>query len=105
APAGQSGFVTVKDSRLAFSRAGRARFLGVSLLPPTAFVERERADALADRLARSGINLVRLGDLDTALGPGRSLLDDTRDDTQAFDPEALAQLDHLVAALKARGLS
>src|SRR5262249_6754813 len=93
-----------KDGRLAFNQEGRARFFGVSLIPPAAFVEPARADALADRLARSGINLVRLGELDTPLGPDRSLIDDTRDDTQAFDPGALARLDHLVAALKARGI-
>ncbi len=104
-PAGRGGFVTVKDGRLAYGQEGRARFLGVSLIPPAAFVEPERADALADRLARSGLNLVRLGELDLPLGPDRSLIDDTREDTQAFDPEALARLDHLVAALKARGIS
>jgi hypothetical protein len=103
-PAGRDGHVVVKGGRLAFSRGGRARFLGVSLLETTAFLEAERADALADRLARSGINLVRLGGLDIPLGPGRSLFDDTRDDTKAFDPEVLARLDHLIAALESRGI-
>ncbi|MEJ7637137.1 MAG: hypothetical protein WKF75_03885, partial [Singulisphaera sp.] len=93
------------EGRLGWTKGGRARFFGVSLLSPTAFLDRERADALADRLARSGINLVRLGDLDVPLGPGRSLFDDSRDDTKAFDPMALAKLDHLIAALKARGIS
>jgi hypothetical protein len=105
APAGRDGFVAVKEGRLAFSRGGRARFLGVSLIPPAAFLEPERADALASRLARCGINLVRLGELDTPLGPDRSLIDDTRDDTLALDAQALAHLDHLVAALKARGIA
>jgi hypothetical protein len=104
APAGNKGFVTIKDGRLSFTKGGRARFHGVAFLPPSAFLEPERADELADRLARSGINLVRLGDLDMPLGPDRSLFDDTRDDTRAFDPQALAKLDHLVAALKARGI-
>ena len=104
APAGKHGFVTVREGRLAWTKGGRARFFGVSLLPPAAFQDRERADALADRLARSGINLVRLGDLDVPLGPDRSLFDDSRDDTKAFDPLALAKLDHLIAALKARGV-
>ena len=104
APAGGRGFVTVREGRLGWTKGGRARFFGVSLLPPTAFLDRERADALADRLARSGVNLVRLGDLDVPLGPGRSLFDDSRDDTKAFDPLALAKLDHLIAALKARGI-
>ena len=50
------------------------------------------------------MNLVRLGDLDTPIGPDRSLFDDSRDDTKAFDPVALEKLDHLIAALKARGI-
>jgi hypothetical protein len=104
APVGERGFVGVSDGRLAFSKGGRARFFGVALLPPSAFLQREQADALADRLARSGVNLVRLADLDMACGPNRSLYDDTRDDTKAFDPGALARLDHLIAALKARGI-
>lgn len=103
-PAGKSGAVVARDGRLHFGKGGRARFFGVQLLPPTAFLDRERADALADRLARSGVNLVRLGDLDTPIGPDRSLFDDTRDDTREFDPIALAKLDHLIAALKARGI-
>ena len=103
-PAGKLGGVTVKSGRLHYSKGGRARFFGAQLLPPSAFLEPARADALADRLARSGINLVRLGDLDTALGPDRSLFDDTRDDTKQFDPNALARLDHLIAALKKRGI-
>ncbi len=65
-PAARGRFVTAKEGHLDYNKDGRARFLGVSLLPPTAFLEPDRADALADRLARSGINLVRLGDLDTA---------------------------------------
>jgi len=104
-PAGRSGAVTVnKDGRLGFARGGRARFFGVQTLYPAAFQEPAKADDLADRLARSGVNLVRLGELDAPLGPDRSLVDDTRDDTKSFDANALARLDHLLAALKARGI-
>jgi len=102
--AGRHGFVTVTDGKLAFRDGTRARFFGAALLAPTAFQDAELADQLADRLVRSGINLVRLGDLDAPLGPNRSLFDDTRDDTKEFDPEALARLDHLIAALKSRGI-
>ena len=66
APAGQRGQVAVKDGHLTFQGKDRARFFGVDLLPPAAFQPAENAEALADRLARSGINLVRLGDLDSA---------------------------------------
>ena len=103
-PAGRRGFVTAKDGRLSYDKGGRARFHGVSLIAPTAFLEPEKADELADRLARSGMNLVRLGDLDTPIGPDRSLFDDSRDDTKAFDPRALEKLDHLIVALKSRGI-
>ncbi|MGE3819119.1 MAG: hypothetical protein AB7I30_06755, partial [Isosphaeraceae bacterium] len=106
-PAGRHGRVTVKDGRFHFGEGEgerRARFFGVQLLPPTAFLEPEKADELADRLARSGVNLVRFGELDAPIGPDRSLFDDTREDTKAFDPLALARFDHLVAALEARGV-
>ena len=104
APAGKAGRVEVKGGRLHFSSGARARFLGVQLLPPTAFLPAAKADALADHLARSGINLVRFGDLDTPLGPDRSLFDDTRDDTKIFDEVAIGRMDHLIAALKKRGI-
>jgi hypothetical protein len=104
APAGSKGPVIVKDGRLSFRDGGRARFFGVQLIPPAAFQEPEKADALADRLARSGVNLVRLGELDTPLGPNRSLIDDASDDTQEFDAVALERLDHLIAALEKRGI-
>jgi hypothetical protein len=104
-PAGKHGPIVVREGRFHHTRGGfRARFLGVQLLPPAAFQEPVKADALADRLARSGINLVRLGDLDTPLGPERGLFDDSRDDTEELDPVALARLDHLMAALKERGI-
>jgi hypothetical protein len=103
-PAGKAGPVTVRDGRLHLGKGERARFYGVQLLAPAAFLEQARADALAERLARSGVNLVRLGELDTPLGPDRSLFDDTRDDTLAFDSIALSKLDHLIATLKSRGI-
>ena len=104
APAGAQGFVTVKSGRLHFANGTRARFHGVAVLPPLAFPDRDRAAALADRFARSGVNLVRFADLDVSYGPGRSLYDDTRDDTKALDPESMARFDHFIAELKGRGI-
>ncbi len=104
APAGSHGRVVVREDRLHFEDGTRARFFGVVLLPPVEYLPAERTDALADRLARSGVNLVRLGDLDLPMGPGRSLFDDSRDDTKALDPLALKNLDHLIAALRRRGI-
>ncbi|RUL89294.1 hypothetical protein [Tautonia sociabilis] len=104
-PAGSHGFVSAEGGRLRFEDGSPARFFGIYLFPPVMFAQADRTDALADRLARSGVNLVYLGDLDTPLGPGSSLLDDTVDDTSTLDPLVLADFDHFVAALKARGIS
>lgn len=104
APAGKRGAVAVKDGHLHFADGSRARFFGAVILPPLAFADAETADALADRLARSGVNLARFDALDAPFGPGQSLFDDGRDDTLALDPDSLAKFDHLVAALKSRGI-
>jgi len=103
-PRGEKGRVAVKDGRLRFPDGQRARFFGAALLPPAALQDPDRAAIMVDRLARSGLNLVRISDLDAAYGPNRSLLDDTRDDTQGFDSQALARLDRLIALLKSRGM-
>jgi hypothetical protein len=96
------------------ARAGRfqransqaeARFFGAVLLPPLAFAVTERTDALVERLWRSGLNHVQLDGFDAAFGPGVSLFDDSRDDTRAFDPEAMRRFDHLTASLARRGMS
>lgn len=104
APAGTHGFARAKGGQLEFGDGTPARFFGVTLLPPVSFVEPDLADRLADRIARSGVNLVRLGDLDTPLGLGVSLLDDASDTTTELDLASLANFDHLVAALIARGI-
>ncbi|HEU5116581.1 MAG TPA: hypothetical protein VFT74_07885, partial [Isosphaeraceae bacterium] len=104
APAGRHGPVKVQGAHLVFEDGTPARFFGVDLLPPMAVIEPERADRLADRLARRGVNLVRLVDLDAPIGPGRSLLDDTAEDTVTLDPLSLERFDHLVAALQKRGI-
>lgn len=83
----------------------RARFFGVSLIPPAAFIGEAEAKALADRLSRSGVNLARLIALDMPLTPGQSLLDGTRDDTRALDQLGRQRLSGLVDRLGERGIS
>ena len=96
--------VGVREGRLHHDDRRRARLFGVAVLPPLATLEAERADALADELARRGINLVRFDDLDAAYGPGRSLIDDGAENTWTLDAGALGRFEHLVAALKKRGV-
>lgn len=104
-PPGPPGRVTVQNGHLVHADGSRARFFGVSLIPPVPFLEATNAEALADRLARSGVNLVRIGGLDLPLGTGLSALDDSRDDTRVLDAAAVGRLQHLVASLEKRGLA
>ena len=104
APAGSHGFIKAEGGHLVFEDGTPARFFGVYAMPPVPFLSADRVDPLADRLARSGVNLVVVGDIDAPLGPGGSLIDDYRDDTGTIDPVALTDFDHFVAALKERGI-
>lgn len=131
-PAGQGGFITVKDGHLVKPDGSRFRIWGVNItgwtqgssnLPP-----KDQAAAWATALARSGVNCLRFHFLDlptrnpteaatevqkreAAEAAGErfklrpaGLVDSKRNDNQALDPEALDRLDFFIAALKQRGI-
>lgn len=100
APAGKYGPILITaDGRFEFqNRPGvRARFWGVNLVSSACFLDKETADRLVDRLARSGYNAVRLHHTDRILS-----VKDAASGT--LDPAKLDQLDYLAAACKKRGL-
>jgi hypothetical protein len=118
APAGRDGFITVRDGHYIKPDGTRFRIWGVNLtgwtrgstlLPP-----KDEAPLWAAELARFGINCVRFHFLDmptrdpaqppTERRRPAGMIDRTRNDTQAFDPEALDRLDFFVAELKKRGI-
>jgi hypothetical protein len=75
----------------------RVRLWGVNLVTGAQFLTKPAADRLAERLARSGYNTVRMHHFDLSLTqPGKP--------SWELDPQKLDQLDYLFAALKARGL-
>jgi hypothetical protein len=105
-PAGKDGFIQIRNGHLAKGNGERIRFWGVHLtdwskgsvmLPP-----KEDIPMWASTLARFGVNLVRLHFLD--LFAPRGIIDNTRDDSRAFDPDQLDRLDFLVSELKKRGI-
>ena len=125
-PAGQHGFLEVRDGHFTFADGQRFRCWGVNItgwasgsamLPPKA-----EAEIYAESLARLGVNCVRLHFLDmqetsrTLDGEGNSgyrvpvtqtpsgLVEADRDDTRAFDPEQLDRLHYFAAQLKQRGI-
>jgi len=101
-PAGKSGFITIRDGRLATADGKRIRFWGVNLSGKGCLPPKEHAEAMAERLARWGVNCVRFHFFDRPAPNG--IIDASRNDTRRLDPEYLDRLDYLTARLKAWGI-
>ena len=96
APAGKDGFIRIQDGHFVKPNGQRIRFWGVHFtdwsrgsveMPP-----KEDTPMWAATLARFGVNIVRLHFLD--LPAPRGIIDSTRDDSRAFDPQQLDRLDY-----------
>ncbi len=118
APAGKHGFVRVEGEHFV-TDAGRIRFHATNLTGPANFPTHEQADKVAARLARFGINCVRLHYFDAEyenfmtekeagiFGKSNALPKAfAADPSQPFrlDPAMLEHQDYLIAALKKRGI-
>ena len=102
APAGKHGFVTVrKDGHFYFEDGRRARFFGTNVGGTDCAPDKARAPVIAARLAKYGVNMLRLHSLDGRWGP---LIDYRSGTSQQFDPEALDRIDYFVSELKKRGI-
>jgi hypothetical protein len=98
---------TVYDDRARESTSRPIRFFGVNIGFDAAFPSADEARQLADRLARLGVNLVRLHPLDLVLrseGADRVGGVLTTAPYPTLDPEAIARLRALIDALKERGI-
>jgi len=106
APAGKHGFVRAQDGHLVTGDGQRIRFWGVNLTEwskgSVMVPAKSDAGLWAATLARFGVNCVRLQFLD--LPTPRGLIDGKRDDTRAFDAEALDREDFFIAELQKRGI-
>jgi hypothetical protein len=106
-PAGKHGFLGVKGDRFVFGDGTEARFWGTCMSSGANFPPREYAEKVAERLAKFGVNMVRLTQLDVewsipnifqfTKGP-------TIKDTQSFDPRSMDRLDYFVYCLKQHGI-
>lgn len=102
APAGKRGFVTVRpDGHFYFEDGTRARFFGTNVGGRACAPEKEVARTVAARLAKYGVNMLRLHSLDGRSGP---LINYARGTSQGFDDAALDRMDYFVAELKQRGI-
>ena len=96
-PAGKQGFVVSRDGHFA-TDAGPIRFWGTNLCFDGCFPTHEQAERVASRLARLGINCVRLHHMDAFSIWGKSK------DKLTIDPERLERLDYLIAQMKHHGV-
>lgn len=118
APAGKHGFVRVEDGHFV-TDAGRIRLHATNLTGPANFPTHEQSDKVAARLARFGINCVRLHYFDAEYGnfmtekeAGLFGKSDALPKAFAADPaveipfsaEQVDRQDYLIAALKKRGI-
>ena len=89
--------------------AGPIRFHATNLTGPANFPKHADADKLASRLARFGINCVRLHFMDTWYinfmpQPTQAILADDTTTQRNLDPSQLEKLDYMIAAFKKRGI-
>jgi hypothetical protein len=109
-PAGKHGFLTVKRDKFFFEDGTEARFWGGNLFGEANFPTHKEAEALAERIAMTGANIVRMHHLDvvapwTDFIVRRNLFGgQSPDSTQQFDKEMLDRFDYLVYCFKSRGI-
>ena len=103
APAGRDGFIRVEDGHFVDGGGERFRILGVNMSFSGNFPDHDDAGKVAGRLAKFGINCVRLHHVDTRRAPD-GIWDAETETKQALDPDRLDRLDNFVAELKARGI-
>ena len=108
APAGKNGRIRVEGDHFA-DDTGPVRLNGTNLTGPACFPTHDEAVRLAARLARFGINCVRLHYFDADYGnfmlpKERGILADDPATNRRLDPERRDRMDFLVAEFKKRGI-
>ena len=105
-PAGVHGFIVAKNGHFAEANTGkRMRFLGTNFAGKDAFPSHADAEKVAARIAKLGINLVRLHHMDNSdWGQDASIWDYGYKDRQHLSAVQLDKLDYFVAQLKKNGV-
>jgi len=99
---GKVGPVRVKGGHLFVGRQ-RLRLFGVNMTGGGCFPDHQTAEKVAARMAKFGLNAVRLHFLDSTWGEPR-LIRYESGDWKDWNGEALDRLDYFVAKLKERGI-
>ncbi len=102
-PAGRFGFLQVKDGHLAWGNGERQRFWGVCCSWGGGIPAKSEADAVAARMAKFGINMVR-SKLDAPSWGDVNIVDGQQPDSQHYNETALDEFDFFFDKLARRGI-
>lgn len=103
APAGKHGYIKADGDHLYFDDGTEARFWGVNLGGESVLLRHDRIDAIADRIAALGFNLVRFHNQD-AFFVGDVNIYSSGTIKPYFDDFKIDNLCYTIAALKKRGI-
>lgn len=103
-PAGKFGFVDVGLDGHFYVGQERIKFLGVNFTAASCFPTKDQAEKIAKRLAKFGINIVRLHFLDNMWGFSIFGYPGSYTNTRTFNQDALDRLDYFIAKLKENGI-
>jgi len=105
APAGRHGFLQATGSRFVFADGTPGRFWGTCFTSEQNLPPHRDSEIIAERLARHGVNLVRIHQADAGYG-GNNLFREKwqRRGTRELHAGMMDRLDYLVSRLKQRGI-
>lgn len=102
-PAGKFGYVRVGSDGRFYVGTQRMRFWGANVTANACFLYKQDAPRVALRLAKAGVNIVRLHHMD-APWSNPSLIDYSAGGSRQLNPQALDHLDYFFAQLKQVGI-
>lgn len=105
-PAGTHGYIISKNGHFYESKTNtRIRFIGTNFAAKDAFPNHADAEKVAARIAKLGINIVRMHHMDNnGWGTGTNIWDPAYKDHQHIDVGQLDKLDYLISQFKKNGV-
>jgi hypothetical protein len=105
-PAGKHGFLKAEGEKFIFQDGTEAKFWGTTFNYTANFPSHEYSEKVAKRLAKTGINIVRLCVVDNERATPNifQFTSGENINTMNFDPESIERLDYLFWCLKKEGI-
>lgn len=103
-PAGENGFIQIKNGHFIKPNGERFRIWGVNLTGGACYPEKEVAPKTARFLAAMGINAVRFHFMDSNWGAEKTIFRSDTNTTRILNKLQLDKLDFFVAELKKHGI-